>query len=107
MAGSSSSRSTGPVYRLADYLDQYGRRTRRDHIPRAAFWAAAASCADPGDLGTLGDAAYRRGLYRDAAHLHKQASVHGAPAGGCWACPAGNGPSEILFTWLSTPWPGP
>jgi hypothetical protein len=40
----------GAVYRLADYLDQAGRRSRREQTPPAAFWAAAASSAHPGDL---------------------------------------------------------
>jgi hypothetical protein len=44
-AGPSS--GAGPAYLLADYLDQQGRSARRDQIPAAAFWAAAASYADP------------------------------------------------------------
>ena len=59
----------GPVYRLADYLDQYGRRHRGDQIPPAGFWAAVAGHAQPGDQTALGDAARARGLYRDAAQL--------------------------------------
>ena len=39
----------GPVYRLADYLDQHGRRHRQGLVPRASFWAAAAGHASPGD----------------------------------------------------------
>jgi hypothetical protein len=65
------------VYLLADYLDQQGRATRGTQIPPAAFWAAAASYADPGDLGALGHAAYDCGLYRDAAQLDKKATAHG------------------------------
>lgn len=33
----------------------------------------------PGDLATLGQAAYDRGLYRDAAQLDKKATAHGDP----------------------------
>jgi hypothetical protein len=69
--------AAGPVYRLADYLDQTGRRSRREQIPPAAFWAAAATSAYPGDLATLGGAAHDRGLYRDAAQLYKHATAHG------------------------------
>ena len=64
-------------YEPDDYLDQHGRYTRRDQIPPAAFWAAAARYADPGDLGALGSAAYDRGLYRAAAQLYKHAAAHG------------------------------
>ncbi|MFJ2568293.1 hypothetical protein ACIO02_36155 [Streptomyces sp. NPDC087568] len=65
------------LYRLADYLDQYGRRHRVDDIPPIAFWTAAASHAHPADLTALGNAAWQRGLYRDAAQLHKHAITHG------------------------------
>ncbi|MGW0771533.1 hypothetical protein [Streptomyces sp. NPDC002676] len=67
----------GPLYRLADYLDQHGRHHRADHIPPIDFWTAAATHAHPGDLHTLGDAAWDRGLYRDAAQLLKHATIHG------------------------------
>jgi hypothetical protein len=63
-------------YRLADYLDQHGRRTRRP-IPPADFWKAAARFADPGDLPALAKAAEDRGLLRDAARLRKHATAHG------------------------------
>ena len=68
---------SGPLYRLADYLDQHGRRHRNDQIPPADFWAAAAGCAFPADQAALGNAAHARGLYRDAAQLHKNAAAHG------------------------------
>ena len=67
----------GPLYRLADYLDQYGRARRKGQFPPATFWAAAADHAVPADQATLGDAAHDRGLYRDAAQLHKNAAAHG------------------------------
>jgi hypothetical protein len=67
----------GPVYRLADYLDQHGRRHRQGQFPPAGFWAAAAGHAFPGDQAALGDAAHARGLYRDAAQLHKNAAARG------------------------------
>ena len=66
-----------PVYRLADYLDHHGRRHRKDQFPPAGFWAAAAGHAFPGDRAALGDAAHARGLYRDAAQLHKNAAARG------------------------------
>ena len=67
----------GPVYQLADYLDQHGRVARREQMPPAVFWAAVASDADPGDLRALARAAYNRGLYRDSAQLYKNAAAHG------------------------------
>ncbi|MFC4906904.1 hypothetical protein [Actinomadura gamaensis] len=70
----------GPVYRLADYLDQHGRATRADQIPPIGFWTAAAAHAHPTDQVTLGHAAWQRLLYRDAAQLHKNATDHGSPS---------------------------
>ncbi|MFF8932410.1 hypothetical protein ACF1AO_34675 [Streptomyces longwoodensis] len=68
----------GPHYLLADYLDQYGRRHRAAAIPPIDFWSAAATHAHPTDLPELGNAAWNRGLYRDAAQLHKNATTHGS-----------------------------
>lgn len=72
----------GPLYQLADYLDQHGRLHRADRIPPIDFWTAAVR-AHPADLAELGDAAWNRGLYRDAAQLHKQATAHGDAYAGC------------------------
>src|SRR5439155_1698181 len=69
--------AAGPLYRLADYLDQHGRAHRAGQIPPAEFWSAAAAHAAPGDQAELGVAAYVRGLYRDAAQLHKNAAASG------------------------------
>ena len=51
--------------------------TARARSPRPEFWAAAAAHALPGDQAALGDAAHARGLYRDAAQLHKNAAASG------------------------------
>ena len=67
----------GPLYRLADYLDQHGRRHRKSQFPPADFWASAADHAFPGDQARLGDGAHARGLYRAAAQLHKNAAACG------------------------------
>ncbi|WP_435611221.1 hypothetical protein [Streptomyces sp. C10-9-1] len=69
----------GPHYLLADYLDQHGRHHRTEAILPIDFWTAAAHHAHPTDMTALGDAAWRRGLYRDAAQLHKHATTHGNP----------------------------
>jgi uncharacterized protein YidB (DUF937 family) len=66
-----------PAYLLADYLDQHGRSARLEQMPPAGFWAAATDHADPGDLEATCDAAYHRGLYRDAAQLRKRATARG------------------------------
>ncbi|GGV90682.1 hypothetical protein [Streptomyces massasporeus] len=72
-------RPQGAQYLLADYLDQHGRHHRVSKIPPIDFWRAAAQHAHPTDLTALGDAAWNRGLYRDAAQLHKHATTHGNP----------------------------
>ncbi|MFI6991808.1 hypothetical protein [Nonomuraea wenchangensis] len=70
----------GQLYRLADYLEQYGRRHRDGQIPPIDFWTAAAAHAHPRDLGALGEAAWARGLYRDAAQFRKHATHSDAAA---------------------------
>ncbi|MFI5727032.1 hypothetical protein [Streptomyces cyaneofuscatus] len=69
----------GPRYMLADYLDQHGRHHRAQTIPPIDFWTAAAHHAHPTDMTALGNAAWDRGLYRDAAQLHKHATAYGTP----------------------------
>ncbi|WP_327374344.1 hypothetical protein OG393_10265 [Streptomyces sp. NBC_01216] len=69
----------GPSYRLADYLDQHGRRHRAEVIPPVDFWTSAAVHASSSDLATLGNAAWDRGLCQDAARLLRRAVVHGSP----------------------------
>ena len=64
----------GEACRLADYLEQQGRRTRRSSFPPSTFWTAAASHASPGDLPALARAAESRGLLRDAACLRRRAA---------------------------------
>jgi glycerol uptake facilitator-like aquaporin len=67
-------------YRLADYLEQHGHHTRRDHIPPEAFWNAARAHAGPGGQSALGDAAEARGLLRYAALLRARAASGGDAA---------------------------
>jgi hypothetical protein len=72
-------------YRIADYLDQLGRQTRRDKLGPTSLWdALSIQTVSPGDLGRLADAAYARGLYRHAALLWTRAIINGnldAPVG--------------------------
>ena len=69
---------SGSAYRLADYLDQHGRRSRRSLLPPAEFWTAANDLTDPRDLGALARAAEGLGLLHDSARLHKAARAHGS-----------------------------
>ena len=78
--------AAGPLYRLADYLDQHGRAHRASQIPPAGFWSAAAAYAAPGDQAALGDAAHDRGLYRDAVQLHKNAAASGNLRAALYLC---------------------
>ena len=71
-------RPPGPaVYQLADYLEQYLRRTRRGRVPPAEFWAASARHASLVELPGLARAAEACGLLRDAASLRKRSAGHG------------------------------
>ena len=57
-------------YRLADYLDQHGRRERRAHALPSTLWDALAShCTAAEDRIRLALTAEARGLYRLAARL--------------------------------------
>jgi hypothetical protein len=76
---SSADRNRGPTYRLADYLEQYGRRVR-PHIPPADFWDAADRFADPADLPVLASGAEEYGLLSTATRLRKHAIVYGDTA---------------------------
>jgi uncharacterized protein YidB (DUF937 family) len=69
--------SNGRAYRLADYLEQQGRRFRRPCIPPEDFWKAAACYAALSDIPALASAAEDRGLLRDAARLRKSAGAKG------------------------------
>jgi hypothetical protein len=77
LAGGQASTAGGPLYRLADYLDQHGRTDRKGQIPPPGFWDAAAAHAFPADQAALGYAAHARGLYRAAAQLRKNAAARG------------------------------
>jgi hypothetical protein len=76
---------TGVVgYQVADYLWQYGRRTRQDQLGPPSLWdALTAHAFSVSDLTRLGQAARDRGLYRHAAALWTTAAaLGGADAAG-------------------------
>jgi hypothetical protein len=67
-----------PGYRVAGYLDQYGRSTRGDQPGPASLWDALIThVGSAGDLGRLARAARDRGLYRYAATLWTAAAAVG------------------------------
>ncbi|MBB5081507.1 S1 family peptidase [Nonomuraea endophytica] len=71
--------SGAPVCRLADYLEQTGRRERAGLYPPDSFWSAAARLTQPATLYALGVSAYDRGLYKAAAQLWKHATAYDSP----------------------------
>ncbi|MFI9833798.1 helix-turn-helix domain-containing protein [Streptomyces sp. NPDC051913] len=71
--------SRGPVFRLADYLEQHGRTTRRPHCPPASFWSAAYThLTHPDDLYSLAEAAEIRHRLQWAHHLRHRSADHGS-----------------------------
>ncbi|MBT1099261.1 helix-turn-helix domain-containing protein [Streptomyces sp. Tu10] len=70
----------GPVFRLADYLEQHGRESRRLACPPASFWQAAhAHLTNPDDLANLAHAAHARYRTQWAHHLGRRAVDVGHP----------------------------
>ncbi|MFF3584927.1 hypothetical protein [Streptomyces mirabilis] len=72
----------GPVFRLADYLEQHGRTTRRRLCPPASFWHAAHTrLTHPDDLSNLTQAAMNRHRLQWAHLLRHRAVDHGGTDG--------------------------
>ncbi|MDH2426456.1 hypothetical protein [Sphaerisporangium sp. TRM90804] len=69
-----------PRYRLADYLEDHGGRTRRWICPPAGFWDAITRHASPHDCTALAHAAEQRGRYRHAFHLWERSDARDAGA---------------------------
>ncbi|MFD5895930.1 helix-turn-helix domain-containing protein, partial [Streptomyces sp. NPDC060366] len=70
----------GPQFRLADYLEQHGRTSRRRLCPPASFWHAALThLAHPDDLNRVADEAEKRLRLQWAHHLRHKAAAHGSP----------------------------
>ena len=73
--------AAGPLYRLADYLDQHGRAHRASQIPPVAVWdALTVHVLNPGDQARAAQQAQRRGLYRYAVALSRPAAEAGDSA---------------------------
>ncbi|MFE7212530.1 hypothetical protein ACFU93_21550, partial [Streptomyces sp. NPDC057611] len=78
-AGAVAPQAAGPQLRLADYLEQHGRATRRHLCPPASFWHAAhAHLAHPDDLNHLAGAAEELHRLQWAHHLRHRAADHGS-----------------------------
>ncbi|MEV8597589.1 helix-turn-helix transcriptional regulator [Streptomyces sp. NPDC052012] len=73
------SSEAGPVFQLADYLEQHGRTTRRWLCPPASFWNAAhLHLINPNYLDELAKAAHDRYRLQWAHHLHHRAAEAGS-----------------------------
>ncbi|MEW1639303.1 helix-turn-helix domain-containing protein [Streptomyces sp. NPDC093801] len=72
--------TAGPMLRLADYLEQHGRTTRRPLCPPDSFWHAALTrLTRPDDLSNLTEAAHTRHRLQWAHHLRHRAANCGDP----------------------------
>jgi hypothetical protein len=69
-----------PACRLADSLEQHGRRSRADTFPAETFWTASMVHADPSTLIALAESARVRGLYRTQVQLFATAALSNAAA---------------------------
>ncbi|MGW6257025.1 caspase family protein [Streptomyces sp. NPDC055085] len=65
--------TNSPAYRLADYLEQHGRRTRQNEPVPPALWQALLVHGDKSGFLPLGESAQNRGLFRIAAQFYAQA----------------------------------
>ncbi|MFE0509473.1 tetratricopeptide repeat protein [Streptomyces sp. NPDC058964] len=69
----------GELYRLADYLEQYDRRTRPLRSAPTSLWEAASFAPTPTDQVALADAAEKRQHRRRARDLYTLAADAGDP----------------------------
>ncbi|MFB6809976.1 tetratricopeptide repeat protein [Streptomyces sp. NPDC056387] len=78
-AGTPTPPSAGPVFQLADYLEQHGRITRRRVCPPDSFWHAGYThLTHPDDLDNLARAADERHRRQWAGYLRHRALDHGS-----------------------------
>ncbi|WP_052457490.1 helix-turn-helix domain-containing protein [Streptomyces sp. AcH 505] len=74
--------ATGPLFRLADYLEQHGRTTRRALCPPASFWHAAFThLTQPDELAAPADQADSRHRLQWGHHLRHRAADRAADRG--------------------------
>ncbi|MFG2281626.1 hypothetical protein ACGFNQ_23395 [Streptomyces asoensis] len=65
-------------YRLADFIEQHGRRTRRDLRGSRELWDAVPVHAEPESLSAYGESAHRRGLLRQAMDIYTASADAGS-----------------------------
>ncbi|MEU2209684.1 helix-turn-helix domain-containing protein [Streptomyces hygroscopicus] len=83
----SANQKRGPVYRLADYLEQYGRHERTLLCPPASFWHSAHDhITDSDDLAQIAQEALHRYRLYWAFYLHRASGVCGPTGGGTQTC---------------------
>ncbi|MEW2524205.1 helix-turn-helix domain-containing protein [Streptomyces sp. NPDC047071] len=70
---------TARVFRLADYLAQFGRTSRRTRFPPSSFWYAAYAHLPARDLFALSTAAFRSARLTWANQLIRRAADLGGP----------------------------
>ncbi|MEH0517160.1 hypothetical protein QBC31_42065 [Streptomyces sp. B21-079] len=75
----------GPAYRLADYLEQHGRESRRRLCPPASFWEAVhRNIVSSDDLAQVAQAAYSRHRTQWAHRLRCKAAFAGDMGAMSW-----------------------
>ncbi|MFD8512888.1 hypothetical protein ACFV27_17665 [Streptomyces antimycoticus] len=85
-------RPSEPSYRLADYLDQYGREARGDGDLPVGLWESLLVHADAVSCVRLAEAAVERRFFRTAVAFYRKAAVGGnrealsLAAGTLWSC---------------------
>ncbi|MGW6910693.1 transcriptional regulator [Streptomyces sp. NPDC054940] len=72
-----ASAGQAPVYRLADYLEQHGRRERRLLCPPESFWQAVHERLTPDEQTDIGHAAFTRHRLHWSMRLFEQAAQAG------------------------------
>ncbi|WP_097967601.1 helix-turn-helix domain-containing protein [Streptomyces sp. or20] len=78
-ASDAITQAAAPRFRLADYLEQHGRITRRHLCPPASLWRAAHThLTHPDDLNNIAEAAEDRHRLEWAFHLRHRAADHGS-----------------------------
>ncbi|MER6126625.1 helix-turn-helix domain-containing protein [Streptomyces sp. NPDC001795] len=88
-----------PRYRLADYLEQHGRITRRSTPPPPGLWQALLDHTAPEGRSDVAQAAQSRGLLRLAFLMHTS-SPHPNALGDAATLLHKAGRTDEAFTWL-------
>ncbi|MFH9829405.1 helix-turn-helix domain-containing protein [Streptomyces bobili] len=83
----SANQKPGPVYRIADFLEQYGRHERKLLCPPPSFWHSAHDhITDSDELAQLAQEALHRYRLYWAFYLHRASGICGPTGGGTQTC---------------------